>query len=357
MQTYRLALIGFGTVGQGLAQILRDEVDQLATKLDLAVSIVAVTDSRYGSLYDPNGLNPSALLTAVTENESIADLRAQSHGWDAQRTIAEASADIVIELSFTDLQTGEPATSHIRQALSLGRHVITTNKGPVALHFAELDALARQYGVGFELEGTVMSGTPVLRMGREALGAAGIERVAGILNGTSNFILTEMEEGATYAEALKTAQNRGFAEADPTGDVDGHDAAAKLVILAHRLLGVPMRLEQVEREGIRDFSPEAVADARVAGQRWKLLAQLESHDGELRAQVRPERISSDHPLAGVMGATNAIVISTRLLGDITVVGPGAGRLETAYAIVEDIAAIARGAGATQAPRGGQGATV
>lgn len=356
MRTYRLALIGFGNVGQGLAQLLRDDADRLATRLGIGLTIVAISDPLRGSLYDPAGLDPTALLTAIAETGSLAALPALSRGWDTHRTIADAEADIVVEVSYTNLETGAPAVEHIRHALRHGRHVVTTNKGPIALHFAELEVLARQHEVALGVEGTVMSGTPALRLGRELLAPAGIERVEGILNGTTNFILSEMEHGADYAGALATAQERGYAEADPTGDVEGHDAAAKLVILANLLFGVPLTLHQVGRRGIGSLGADAIAGARAAGQRWKLVARLEWHNGDLRASVQPERLPLAHPLAGVSGVTNAVVFSTRLLGDVTLIGPGAGRLETACAIVEDIAAIASAETAARAEQASLTAT-
>ncbi len=341
MRTFRLALIGFGTVGQGLAQVLHDDTDRLATQLGIELIIVAVSDPARGSLYDPGGLDPAGLLAAIAESGTIESLPALQRGWDAPRTIGDAEADVVVELSNTNLETGEPATSHIRRALAQGRHVVTTNKGPIALHFAELEALARANDVTLGVEGCVMSGTPALRLGGELLAAAGIERIEGILNGTTNFILTEMESGADYTTALATAQARGYAEADPTGDIEGHDAAAKLTILANLLFHAPLDLNDIERRGISGLGADAIAGARSAGQRWKLVARLEQRDGDIHASVRPERLPLAHPLSRVMGAANAIVFGTRLLGNVTLVGPGAGRLQTACAVIEDIAAIAR----------------
>jgi homoserine dehydrogenase len=350
VRNFRLAVIGFGTVGQGVTQLLRDDADRLAAELGFTATIVAVSDPLRGSLYDPGGLDPGSLLHAVASTGTIDDVPAPHRGWDAYRTIDEADADVVVELSYTDLVTGDPATSHIRRALSAGRHVVTTNKGPIALHYAELAELATDHGVTLGIEGCVMSGTPTLRLGREFLAVAGVERIEGILNGTTNFILSEMEAGADYAAALATAQARGYAEADPTGDVEGHDAAAKLVILANHLFAGGLRLGDVERRGITTLGPDAIAGARSAGQRWKLVGRLERRDGVLAASVRPERLPLDHPLSGVMGVANAVVFGTRLLGDVTLVGPGAGKLETACAVIEDLAVIGRAGIGRVAPR-------
>lgn len=342
MRSYRLALIGFGNVGQGFAQILHEQGAELARKFDIELKIVAVSDPLKGSVYQPEGFAPAALLETAQAGRSLETLTAAAHGWDTQRTIAESNAQAIVELSYTDLKTGEPATSHIRQALERGLHAVTTNKGPIALHYPELSALARRKGVQLGIEGTVMSGTPTLRLGSELLAGAGVSKVQGIVNGTTNYILTQMENGATYADALAEAQAKGYAEADPTGDVEGFDAAGKVVILANVLMGAAMRMEDVDRQGITKLTPEDIASASAAGERWKLIASVEkAPGGEIKASVRPTRLPITHPLASVSGPTNAATFSTALLGDVTLIGPGAGRLATGYAILEDLLAIAR----------------
>ncbi len=342
METVRLALIGFGNVGQGLAQILRDRGQDLAQRYGANFQIVAVCDFLQGSLYDPAGLDPALLLAAVEKDGHLRNLAAPQKGWDALQTITQSSADVVVEMSYTDLQTGEPATSHVRAALQAGKHVATTNKGPIALHYPQLAALARENKVKIEAEGTVMSGTPAIHLGREQLAGAGIWRIQGILNGTTNYVLTQMESGASYVDALHDAQARGYAEADPTGDVEGIDAAGKVVILANLLLGESLTMRDVERTGITGITAQDIVQARAAGERWKLIGMVEKKEGQCRASVQPVRLPVAHPLASVSGATNAITYSTDLLGEITLVGPGAGRIETGYALISDLLAIYRG---------------
>jgi homoserine dehydrogenase len=342
METYRLALIGFGNVGQGFAQILHEHGSEYERQFGLRLQLVAVSDLLKGSLYNPQGLDPSELLAGVSRTGKLDAIDAPSKGWDALRTIAETGADVVVELSYTDLKTGQPALTHLKRAIEAGKHVITTNKGPVALHYAELKALADAHGVEIGVEGTVMSGTPTLRLGMELLAAAGIRRIQGILNGTTNYILTRMEAGASYPEALAEAQAQGYAEADPTGDVEGYDAAGKAVILANLLMGASLSMAEVDREGITQLSAQDIAAAQAAGERWKLIARVErGEDGRVAASVRPTRLALAHPLAGVGGATNAITYTTRLLGDVTLIGPGAGRLETGYALIGDLLALQR----------------
>ncbi len=341
MHTYRLSMIGFGNVGQGLAQILRDRGEALAEQYGARFQIVAISDLMKGSVYDPEGLDPGALLNAVQTEGTLTPVDAPHRGWDSLQSIKESNAEIILEMSFTDLETGEPALTHIREALAAGKHVVTTNKGPTALYFPELKRLAAENGVEIGVEGTVMSGTPALRLGQELLAGAGVNKVEGILNGTTNYILTQMEAGATYGEALAEAQEKGYAEADPAGDVEGHDAAGKVVILANLLMDLPLTMADVDCEGITGLTPEDIAVARENEQRWKLIGKVEKRGEEYTASVRPTRISLAHPLASVSGATNAVTYSTDLLGEVTLVGPGAGRVETGYALLGDMLAIHR----------------
>ena len=341
MKTIRLGMIGFGNVGQGLAQIIRERGEEYRRRFGLDLRITAVADALKGCAARAEGFDPAELLDKVARDGHLKGLPGEQPGWDAPALIRESNADVIVELSYTDLQTGEPASTYIRTALEAGKHVVTTNKGPLALHYSELEALARQKGVQFGFEGTVMSGTPALRLGRELLAGAGIRKVQGIFNGTTNYILTQMDAGAAYAGALAEAQSLGYAEADPSGDVEGFDAAGKVVILARLLFGAALGMADVQRQGITGLTVEDIAAARAAGQRWKLIGSLELQGGQVTASVRPERLPLEHPLAGVSGATNAILFATDLLGDVTLVGPGAGRLATGYAVVEDILAIYR----------------
>jgi len=220
-------------------------------------------------------------------------------------------------------------------------HVTTMNKGPIALHYHELAALARDRGVGLFFEGTVMSGTPLLNVIRETLGGSRISEMRGILNGTTNYILTQMEEGASYPDALAEAQRLGYAEADPTADVEGHDALGKLLILAAVVMDTPLGWDQVSCRGISHLTPDDVKRARAEGLRWKLIAQLKRAGEGVEASVSPQAMPANAPLAGVSGAANAITYVTDPLGEVTLVGPGAGRRETGFALLADLLDIRR----------------
>ncbi|MFT4670783.1 MAG: homoserine dehydrogenase [Pseudohongiellaceae bacterium] len=335
---YKLAIIGFGNVGQGLAQIICDKYEFLKDRFGTDIRIVAVCDLLKGSVANPEGLNPQTLLDCLARDGDFRSVDASSSGWNAQQTIRNSGADVLVELAYTDLSTGEPSLSHVKQALKQGMHVSMTNKGPVALHFPALRKMAARNGVQIGIEGTVMSGTPALNLGSEMLLAAGITRIQGILNGTTNYILGEMEAGAQYAVALSKAQELGYAEADPTGDVDGHDAAAKVVILGNLLMDLSITLSDVNCTGISHLTPADIDKAKSEDCCWKLIGTVEKSANSFIASVKLKKIKNGHPLSAISGATNAITYSTKLLGDVTLVGPGAGRMETGYAVIQDILA-------------------
>lgn len=342
---HKLALIGFGTVGQGLAEILRDKEPFLRESLGFEAQIVAVSDLLKGSLYQPAGLDIAKLLEVVQATGRLADYPdapGLERGWDSFKTIRETNADTIVEVSYTDIKTGQPAIDHCRAAFASGKNVVMSNKGPVALTFQELSALARAAGVRWGFEGTVMSGTPALRMPLTALAGNDIREVRGIFNGTTNYILTKMEEGLSYQAALKQAQELGYAEADPTADVEGYDALGKVVILANVVMNAPLTKEQVACRGISHLTLADIEQAKAAGKRWKLIGRAKKEGNKVIASVGPELVPLADPLAGIMGATNAITYECDLAGPVTLVGAGAGRVETGFSILIDLINIERG---------------
>ncbi len=343
--THKLAFIGFGTVGQGLAEILRDRGDSLRRGIGFDAQVVAVSDLMKGALYHPDGLNVAELLEIVQSTgklDDYPDSPGLERGWDSLKTIQESNADSIVEVSYTDIKTGQPAIDHCRAAFAGGKNVVMSNKGPVALAHEELSALAADKGVRWCFEGTVMSGTPALRMPLIALAGNEISEIRGIFNGTTNFILSQMENEMAYAEALKQAQLLGYAEADPTADVEGHDALGKVVILANVLMNAPLRAEDVACRGISHLTMQDVMAAKAEGKRWKLIGRIKKDGDKVTASVGPEKVRWSDPLAGVMGAMNAITYECDLAGPITLVGAGAGRVETGYSLLIDLINIERG---------------
>lgn len=338
MEKNKIAIMGFGTVGQGISEILLSKKNYLKEKYNFEFAIVAVGDFVFGNVYNPNGLNiPFMLEEAKAKKKFTKDVVA----WDNIRLIKESNATVMCELTYTDLHTGGPAVDHVRAALEAKKHVVTSNKGPAALKYAEMKALADKKGVKFLIEGTVVSGTPIINLAEGPLAGCEISRIRGILNGTTNYMLSEMEKGMDYHAALKVAQELGYAEADPTGDVEGYDARGKVTILANVVMGAPLKISDVACRGITKITPADIAEAKKQGKRWKLIGCVEKKDGQVTGSVAPEMVDLSHPLAGVLGAKNALTFSTDLLGDVTIVGPGAGRKETGFAILTDLLRIHR----------------
>ena len=331
----RLLLIGFGTVGQGLAELLIEKKEELQDQYGLKTQVVGISDMLKGSVYNPDGINLQKCLELAKSGGKISTLP-DAYDGDALSLIQKAKADMMVEATYTDIKTAEPATSHIRAALENGMHVTTTNKGPTALYYRELSELAQKKNVKFLYEGTVISGTPLLNLIRETLACSSISEIKGILNGTTNYILTKMEEGLLYDDALKKAQELGYAEAVPDADVLGWDALAKVTILANTVFGSQSKPDDFPCKGITDITADAIADAKSRGKRFKLIGKVWRDGDNVRASVGPEEIDLTHPLAGIMGATNAVTITTGTLGDVTIVGPGAGRTETGYSALIDI---------------------
>ena len=337
-QMTKIALLGFGTVGQGLCEILKDKATYLKEKYGFDYEIVAVADFAFGNVYNPNGLDVDLMLKEAAAKQKftkdVVDM-------DNMQLIKECNADLMCELTYTDLETGGPAIDHCKAALETGKHVVTSNKGPAALMFPELKKLADANGVKLMIEGTVVAGTPIINLTDGPLAGCEISKIRGILNGTTNYMLSEMEKGMAYDDVLKIAQDLGYAEADPTGDVEGFDARGKVTILANIVMNAGIKISDVSCEGITKITLDDIAKAKAENARWKLIGSVEKKDGKVIGSVAPEMVSMTHPLAGVMGATNALTFTTDLMGDVTIVGPGAGKIETGFSILTDILAIHR----------------
>lgn len=341
----KLAFIGFGVVGQGLAEILRDKQAELKENEGFEASIVAISDVMKGSIYHPQGLDIDTVLTVLKETGNLENYPFSPGliaGWDSLKTIRETNANTVIEVSYTDVKTGQPAIDHCKAAFETGKNVVMTNKGPVALAYQELTKMAKDHGVHWGFEGTVMSGTPALRMPIATLAGNDIIEIRGILNGTTNYILTKMEEeGMAYEAALKQAQALGYAEADPTSDVEGYDARYKIAILANYVMKAPLTVQEVACQGISAITLEEVQAAKAEGKRWKLLAKAKKENGKVIASIGPEKLPITDPLASVSGATNAITYECDLLGSVTLSGAGAGKVETGFSLLIDLITIHR----------------
>ena len=338
---WKIAIIGFGNVSQGLVRILSKNREVYREKYGFEYEIMAISDPIKGSIYDEQGIDLNELLGSLDKTGTIKEYNRGVKGMDSISTIINTNTNIVVETTPTNVETGEPGLTHMKTALSNKKYVVTTNKGPIAIAYPTLRKLADENGVDIRFEGTVLSGTPSINLSLEALAGCYIQKVQGIVNGTTNFIFTKMEEGHDYTSALKEAQRLGYAEANPAADVEGWDAAVKAVIMANVIIGGNITIKDVKRTGITGVTLEDVKNALKENKRIKLIAEVSRDDNGIKASVAPKEIPLTHPLANVMGAINAITFTTDHLGDVTIIGPGAGRVETGQALLTDMLALNR----------------
>lgn len=334
---WKLALAGFGSVGRGFVESLHEGRERLEECCGFRAQLCLIASRSHGMAMAPDGLCLTDVLTTFRETGRLGEEAREPF----EALLERSGAEVLIEATPTNLVDGEPGLSHIRSALERGLHVVTSNKAPIALAFRELNLLAEERKVRLLFEGTVQGGTPLLAMLREGLAGCAIEGIQGILNASTNYVLTEMERGKTYEEACAGARAVGVLEADPTLDVEGWDAAVKLVILAHALFGADIRVEDVEREGITRVTPEAIQAAKVRGERIKLLAELKWLAGTLKASVRPTSLPLSNPIAALDGTENIVTIQADPLGSLTLRGSGGGGRETAQGLLSDLLSIAR----------------
>ena len=347
MQQIRLSLVGFGVVGQGFAELLTTKHTYLKQHYGVDLTLVGVANARHGFIYRQDGLHIPTLLELTAKQRPLTEYPEIRHWESALEGLRATSADMLVEVTPTNLRDAEPGISHIREALSKGMHVVTANKGPAALAATELVTLARQYGVQLRIESTVMSGTPVISTIRDGMAGARVYAMRGILNGTTNYILSAMASGRDYAEALADAQDKGYAETDPTADVEGYDAVAKTLILAALVFGYTLQPEQVVRQGITTITREQIQAAHDQDKRIKLIASLRLLSGDdgqedtLEARVEPTVLHLTDPLARVDGVMNALTIQSDTLSEVTIIGPGAGAVQTGQGLLADVLACAR----------------
>jgi homoserine dehydrogenase len=337
----KIALIGFGIVGQSFVRILKKKQRKLLQEHSLDVKLVAISDIMKGSILEHEGLDLEKLLSVIDETGKIDSYPRGVKGLNSLETIKQSGADVIVEVTWTNLETGEPGLTHIKEALGSGKHVITSNKGPIALAQKELSEIAKKNKVQLRYESTVLSGTPAISLGKESLAAQEIIEIKGIVNGTTNYILTEMEKGGDYNDTLARAQKLGYAEANPSADVEGWDAVSKICILANTLMGADLKPKDIERKGITGISSKSIIDAKKENKRIKLIAQAWKSGYLVRAKVSPERIDINDPLANIEGVMNALTFNSENLKEITIIGRGAGGPETGSGILSDLLKIHR----------------
>jgi homoserine dehydrogenase len=327
----RIILVGYGVVGKGVTTILARRYAEKVKDYGFNPKIVAIADID-GAVINPRGLSPEKLEVLKQTRPISSDPEFGHPEMSALDVIESVEAEVVVEVTPVNIKNGEPALSHITKAFKTGKHVVTTNKGPLALAMPALTELAEYNNVYLRFSGTVGGGTPMLEFAKRCLAGDKILAIRGILNGTTNYILTEMSQNrVTFQEALTNAQKLGYAEREPSMDIDGFDTACKVVILANWILNKKITLKDVDRTGIRDVSLQALDEASKRGNTIKLIGSIDGNT----TSVKPMEIAKNNPLC-VSGVLNAITFSTEYAGEETLVGRGAGGIETASAVLRDL---------------------
>jgi homoserine dehydrogenase len=335
MTHYRIALLGFGNVGQALVRLLQRKKDLLLRNHNLSFSVTGIATGRHGMAIDPQGIDIECALQLITTGSNLDVLSSRSLMGDPMEFIRSCGADVLFENTPVNYTNGQPAVDYLRAALQAGMHAITANKGPVVHAYQELTKLAEKSGRKFYFESAVMDGAPIFSLFRESLPAADLCGLSGILNSTTNLILSRMEDGESFERAVAYAQSIGIAETDPSGDIDGWDAAVKVAALVTVLMGIPLKPAQVERTGIRDLTLEDVQQATSQGKRWKLVCIAKREGQTVLARVHPEMVGADSPLYGVNGTSSIVTFETDVLSRLSIVEGNPGPETTAYGLLAD----------------------
>ena len=325
----RIILCGFGVVGQSLVKLFNSRSEELYAKYGLKPRIVGVFDSK-GSAIDTSGLELDKLIEVKKKFGTVKNYASTKNTMSGMDILKNLEADVLIETTASNYKDAEPGMTHITTAMKKGMHVISVNKGPLALAFPSLMELAIYNHVMFKFSGTVGGGTPIIDYAKNSLRGERITSFAGILNGTTNYILSNMSTGLSFNDALKDAKSKGYVEADESLDLDGLDAAAKLVILANWVMGMKVTMPDINCTGIRKVSTDDIKKATKNNCSVKLIA---SCNKELT--VSPKEISNEDPLC-VNGTLNAIAFTSEHSGTQTIIGKGAGGTETASSILRDL---------------------
>ena len=328
LRTYNLCIVGLGNVGSALVALLQRKRQELVDRYGIAWRVTGVASRRLGWMVAPDGFTPAKLMAGdFTDGQASAEYAE----W-----LRAAHVDVLFEASSLNAETGEPAISHIRAALVLGAHAISANKGPVLHSYRELTRLAESKDRHFFFESAMMDGAPVFSLFRTALPAIDVLGFRGVINSTTTVILEAMQAGASFDEAIAEAQRLGVAETDPSADIDGIDAAVKVVEVANVLMGSELKLADVAREGIREITPARLREAHENGEAWRLVSRARRQpDGSIVASVAPDRLKLDDPLAQVHGTSLLIAFETDIFKELIISERDPGPEATAYGMLSD----------------------
>ena len=315
-------------MGRALLRLLISKETELRRKHDVRWRLTGIASRRIGWLTEPDGLNPISVLNGHFPAQTQPPPR------NVREWIERSKVDVLFEASSLNAETGQPAIEHIVAALEAGAHAVSANKGPIVHAYGELLALAKEKGRQFLFESTVMDGVPIFSLFPMGLPLAALRGFSGVLNSTTNVVLTEVEKGRSIDDGVKRAQALGIAETDPTQDLDGWDSAVKVAVLATVLMGLPTKIEQVRRTGIQDLNEEKIRSVRAAGMRYKLVCRAERRGDGVDCRVSPELLLLSDPMAGLEGTSSAIRFDMDVFG-LSLVEHNPGVEATGYGMLAD----------------------
>ena len=343
MRDFKVALLGFGNVGRALAGILLEKDEDLRRRYGFGIVVTAISTHSKGTLYDAGGIDVAGALRDIEELGRFSQDHPARIDMDALAIARSADYDALLEMTTLNIQTGQPASDHIRAALLRGKHAVTANKGPIAWQYRDLVKLAKKNGARFYFESTVMDGTPLFNLADQTLRMCEIREVSGILNSTTNFILQKLEEGLSYDEALEEGRKLGIVEADPSMDIDGHDPTAKIIAMANALMDADLTPDCVDRTGIAGIDRAQILEAKQRGNVIKLVCRAtragaagSPGSGTVVATVRPEEVPAGSIFAAVDGTSAVYSILTDYMGRLTMVEHDAMPLQTGYGVFGDV---------------------
>jgi len=327
MKRYRLCFLGFGNVGRALARLFVSKSAELRENYGIEWEINGVATRRMGWRASETAIDVAQLLAGNDETNSELDI---------DKWLARAKPDVVFETTSLNPETGQPAIDYMKASLRAGAHTITANKAPIVYAYDELNEIALAQGKQFMFEATVLDSAPVFSLFRETLPAARVRGFSGVFNSTTNVILETMEAGRSFAEGVKTAQELGVAETDPSNDIEGWDSIMKVCAIARVIMRAPLLPKDVRREGIRGLDPATLQAARAEGKPFKLLSRaIVNAEGSVTASVRPEQIAAGDPLGGVRGTSLAVHFELDTIPGLTIVSHRPNLQSTAYGLLAD----------------------
>jgi homoserine dehydrogenase len=335
-----LLLIGFGNVGRRFVRLLDERRDRLEREWALTYQVTGIATRAHGAAYDASGLDALTAARTVEDGGSLGDhsTAVEPSALIDQLARSAAPIKVVVETTTLDIAAGQPAIDFVRRALTCGCHAVTANKGPASFAYDELSSLARRSGLSFLFEGAVMDGIPVFNLARDTMPLVTVNAFRGVVNSTTNHILTALERGEELGPALARMQAEGIAERDASLDIDGWDAAAKAAILANVFLNARVTPHDVDRTGI---GPDSAVHAREAVTRGRRLRLIASAERGSRPVVKPQELPQEDVLAGLTGTANALILDTDMLGRVAITQLDGGLTHTAYALLSDLIAVRR----------------